>query len=99
MDAPAAAPVRPVTDSYFGTAVTDNYRYMEDLKNPEVQGWMHAEADYTRATIDALPGRKALLDRIHDLSNSDPRRGDYDGYRWRSKACWPTTRTWQPSPW
>lgn len=76
-DAPPVAPVRPVIDSYFGTDVVDNYRYMEDLNNPEVRAWMKAQADHTRATLDALPGRGALLERIHALSNSDVRRGDF----------------------
>ena len=71
------APVRPVTETYFGTAVTDNYRYMEDLKNPEVQSWMKGQANYTRATLDAIPGRAALLDRIHSLSNVDIRRAGF----------------------
>jgi prolyl oligopeptidase len=69
------APVHPVTDTYFGTAVVDNYRYMEDLGNPEVTTWMRAQSDYTRGQLDALPGRKALLARIHALSNSDLQRG------------------------
>jgi prolyl oligopeptidase len=77
LDGPPAAPVRPVTDSYFGTEVTDNYRYFENLKDPEVQKWMHSEADYTRAVLDSLPGRSALLERIHALSNSDPSRGSF----------------------
>src|SRR5512146_1540865 len=68
--APPPAPVRPVTDDYFGTKVVDNYRYFEDLKNPEVQQWMKAQADYTRATLDALPGRAALLKRIAELEES-----------------------------
>ena len=71
-----AAPVRPVTDVYFGTAVVDNYRYMENLDDPEVQAWMKSQADYTRATLDTLPGRDALLQRIHALNNADVgRRG------------------------
>ena len=69
------APVHPVTDTYFGTAVVDDYRYMEDLGNPEVTPWMRAQADYTRGQLDVLPGRKALLERIHALSNSDLQRG------------------------
>ncbi|MGP8032841.1 MAG: prolyl oligopeptidase family serine peptidase, partial [Steroidobacteraceae bacterium] len=61
---PPVAPVIPVTDDYFGTQVTDNYRYFEDLENPQVQAWMKGQADYARAVLDSLPGRRALLDRV-----------------------------------
>jgi prolyl oligopeptidase len=73
---PPVAPVRPVTDTYFGTPVVDNYRYMENLADPEVQRWMRGQADYARAALDRLPGRAALLDRIHELANADTRRSD-----------------------
>jgi prolyl oligopeptidase len=69
---PYAAPIRPVTDDYFGTKVVDNYRWMEDLQDPEMQRWMRAQADYTRASLDALPGYSALLRRIEQLSDSLP---------------------------
>jgi len=71
------APVHPVTDTYFGTPVVDNYRSMEDLDNPEVKSWMRAQADYTRAQLDALPGRKPLLERVHALLNADLQRGGF----------------------
>jgi prolyl oligopeptidase len=61
------APVRPATDNYFGTIVTDNYRWMEDLKSPEVQKWMKAQAAYTKDYLRKLPGRDALLKRIESL--------------------------------
>ena len=69
---PPVAPVRPVTDDYFGTKVVDNYRYFENLKDPEVQQWMKAQADYARATLDALPGYGALFKRIDALFTSQP---------------------------
>ncbi|MEO7041183.1 MAG: hypothetical protein ABI035_02875, partial [Gemmatimonadaceae bacterium] len=50
---PPVAPVRPVTDTYFGTKVVDNYRYFENVKDPEVQAWMKAQANYTRRTLDS----------------------------------------------
>ena len=71
------APVKPVTDTYFGTSVVDNYRYMEDLADPEVKTWMKGQADYTRGQLDALPGRAALLQRVHALSNADLQRGNF----------------------
>lgn len=70
---PPVAPVRPVTD-YFGTKVVDDYRYMVDLKDPEVQKWMKAQADYTRETHDALPVYPALLKRIAELDASTSAR-------------------------
>ena len=76
-DTPPVAPLRPVTDTYFGTAVVDPYRYLEDLKDPEVQTWMKAQAAYARGVLDRIPARGALLDRIHALSNVDTRRGGF----------------------
>ena len=34
--APPSTPVRDVKETYFGTEVTDPYRWLEDLKSPEV---------------------------------------------------------------
>jgi prolyl oligopeptidase len=31
------APVRPVTDDYFGTPVVDNYRYIKDLGDADIK--------------------------------------------------------------
>jgi len=74
MAPPPAAPVRPVTDDYYGRKITDPYRYMENLKDPEVQAWFRAQNDYTRATLARIPGRAALLARIWELDESAPAR-------------------------
>ena len=66
------APVRPVTDDYFGAKVVDNYRWMENLKDPEMQRWMKSQADYTRQMLDSLPGYPALLKGIDELNSSEP---------------------------
>ncbi len=70
--APPVAPVRAVTDDYHGTKVVDPYRYMEDLKDPEVQSWFKGQNDYTRAVLAGLSGRAQLLMRIRELDQSDP---------------------------
>src|SRR5260370_13001521 len=57
---PPVAPVRPVTDSYFGQQVVDPYRYLEDQKSPEVVAFMRGQPDYTRAVLDSIPGRQAF---------------------------------------
>jgi len=68
----SVAPVKPVTDDYFGTKVVDPYRYMENLENPEVQAWMKAQNDHARAVLAAIPGRDQLLARIRELDQSVP---------------------------
>lgn len=67
---PPQAPVKPVIETYFGTRVTDNYRYMENLQDPAVSAWMKAQADYTRRVLDAIPARAALLQRARELEAS-----------------------------
>jgi prolyl oligopeptidase len=62
-----------VTDTYFGTPVVDPYRWMENLKSPEVQGWMKAQNDYTRDYLSHLPGRDALIKRVESLDNASTR--------------------------
>lgn len=71
---PPPAPVRPVVDDYFGTRITDNYRYFEERENADAAAWMKAQADYTRAVLDSLPGRAPLLRRIQELDRSVPMR-------------------------
>jgi len=63
-------PVREVTDDYFGTKVTDPYRWLEKTSAPEVAAWMKAQNDYTRAVLAKIPGRDQLLDRIKALDNA-----------------------------
>jgi prolyl oligopeptidase len=75
--APPVAPVRPVTTTYFGTAFTDNYRYMENLHDPQVQAWMKAQADFSRGILDSIPGRAALANRIQGLLGSDLKRSNF----------------------
>lgn len=69
-DSPPKARVAPVVDDYFGTKVTDPYRWMEANDNAEIKEWMKAQTDYTRATLDRIPGRAVLLKRIHELDQS-----------------------------
>jgi prolyl oligopeptidase len=64
--------VREVTEDYFGTKVTDPYRWLENTSDPEVVAWMKAQNDYTREALARIPGRDKLLDRIKALDNAGP---------------------------
>src|SRR5215467_13321187 len=67
---PPLAPVKEVTDTYFGTVVADPYRYMEDMKNPDVAAWMKAQADYTRGVLDKIPQRAELLKEVQKYGDA-----------------------------
>jgi prolyl oligopeptidase len=69
---PPVAPVHNVLDEYHGVKVDDPYRYMEKLDDPQVAAWFKAQATYTEATLQAIPGRKALLARLQDINRSTP---------------------------
>ncbi len=60
----------PVVETHFGITTTDPFRRLEDLKDPEVQAWMKAQAERTRATLDSIPGRAELLADIDRLSKA-----------------------------
>ena len=69
---PPVAPVRVVTDEYFGVKVGDPYRYFENLQDPEVASWFKTENDYARQELNAIPGRAAVQARIKVLTESSP---------------------------
>jgi len=56
-----------VRDVLHGVTIEDPYRWLEDAKSPEVQAWMKAQAGFTRARLDALPERPALVARLKEL--------------------------------
>ena len=65
--APPAAPKRPVTDTYHGVTVTDDYRWLEDGAGPEVHQWTEAQNRYARQYLDDLPAREALANQLQKL--------------------------------
>jgi prolyl oligopeptidase len=67
---PPVAPVKNVSDTYFGVTVADPYRYMEDMKNPDVVEWMKAQSDYTRATLAAIPQRDEVLKEVSTFGDA-----------------------------
>jgi prolyl oligopeptidase len=64
---PPPAPVRPVTDTLHGVAVTDPYRWMED-EGPELTDWLTAQDAHTRAVLAWIPGRDRLLAELRALT-------------------------------
>jgi prolyl oligopeptidase len=61
---PPAAPVEAVVDDYFGTKVTDNYRWMEDRSAPRFVAWIKQQDTYARSILNGIPNRDQLLRRV-----------------------------------
>ncbi len=79
--APPGTERRAVTDDFFGTKVTEEYRWLEDFSDPEVQKWNETQNTHSRAFLDALPHRDAIRHRVEELSK-DP-SPDYSQLKWR----------------
>lgn len=61
------------TDDFFGTEVTDPYRWLEHGDDPDVVAWLQQQAAHAREHLDGLPGRAeitAALDRAVRLPRS-----------------------------
>ena len=50
-----------------GVEVADPYRWLEDVKSPDVQAWMKNEDDFARARLAPLAGRDKLVQRFKEL--------------------------------
>ena len=65
---PPVARIEPVTETFWGETIVDPYRWMENAKDPEWAPFMRGQAEYARSVLDAIPGRKTMLERIAALS-------------------------------
>src|ERR1700722_15263167 len=64
---PPLAPKRPVTDTYNGVQVADDYRWLENYSDPAVRQWSDGQNQYARGYLDRLPARAVLYDQLKKL--------------------------------
>lgn len=64
---PPAAPAGDTVDVVQGVKVADPYRWLEDAKDPKVDGWSDAQNARTRAYLDALPDRAGVKSELTRL--------------------------------
>ena len=65
---------KPVSDTYFDIDVTDEYRWLENGRDPAVRAWSLAQLRVARAYLDALPSRAKLKARFAALYGDAPVR-------------------------
>jgi len=54
-------------DDYHGTAVTDPYRWLEDVDSPETLAWVEAQNELTFGYLRQIPGHDRLRKRLTSL--------------------------------
>ncbi|MBD3276951.1 MAG: prolyl oligopeptidase family serine peptidase [Candidatus Aegiribacteria sp.] len=75
------APPGDVVDDYFGTAVADPYRWLEDVDSDETHAWVEAQHALWQSYLDKVPVRDTIRTRLEEVFDyeyiSMPyRRGD-----------------------
>jgi prolyl oligopeptidase len=72
------ARIEPVTDDYWGTKLTDPYRWMENPKDPDWLPFLKGQNALTRQALDHLPGHAALKKRISALTGDAAQTREVD---------------------
>ena len=62
-----SAPKKPVVDTYGNLKVSDDYRWLEDTKDPNVVAWSDAENTLARKILDADPQHDRVEKRVGTL--------------------------------
>jgi prolyl oligopeptidase len=55
---------KPVTDTYHGVTVQDDYRWLDDYSDPAVRQWTEHQNAFTRSHLDNVASRPLLAERL-----------------------------------
>lgn len=64
-----ATPKKPVVEEFHGVKITDDYRWLEDWKNPAVRDWSDAQSRRARAYLSGLTAREPIRKWLREVSN------------------------------
>jgi prolyl oligopeptidase len=70
--AKVTAPSGEVVETLCGEKISDPYRPLENLKDPQVQAWFRQESDRAREVLDAIPGRTGLIRKMQEFDKRRP---------------------------
>jgi len=57
------------TDEYFGTKVSDPYRWLEDDKAEDTKEWVQREVKFTTDYLSKIPFREKIRNQLRDIWN------------------------------
>ena len=58
------APSEPVSETYFGTTIQDDYRNLENLEDSLVLKWFQEEGKFADNILNKISGREALIEKM-----------------------------------
>jgi len=67
---PPVVESQPVIDKYFGTNVTDNFRWLENSKSPETRAFINEENAYTTRYLKQARIRTQIVDDLDPLEHT-----------------------------
>lgn len=72
-------------DEYFGTKVSDPYRWLEDDRSEETKDWVKRENEVTQSYLERIPFRDKINNRLTELWNYEKfsapfKEGEYTYY-------------------
>lgn len=75
---PPPATIEPVTETLHGVTVVDPYRWLEEQNSQRTRDWIAEQTVYTRAYLEAIPGRAEIRKRVEEIlavqTYRDPRK-------------------------
>ncbi|HKA67845.1 MAG TPA: prolyl oligopeptidase family serine peptidase [Actinomycetes bacterium] len=73
---PVETPKVPVSNTYHGVTVTEDYRWLEDAGADQTRSWTMAQDQRTRSYLENLPGYGAVRRRVEEVLKSESVRYD-----------------------
>ena len=67
---PPVVESQPVIDDYFGTKVTDNFRWLENAKSPETRAFIDEENAYTTRYLKQARIRSQVVEDLDPLEHT-----------------------------
>ena len=60
------------SSTYWGFTYKDPYRWLENIKSPEVENWYKQQADLTSSVLNKITGRDELVEEYKKLNKLQP---------------------------
>jgi prolyl oligopeptidase len=73
--------IQPVTNTYHGVSVVDDYQWLEDASAPPVREWVRAQNERTRAYFSQLPYHDGIAEQLTQIRGEESAR--FAGLSWK----------------